>query len=371
MAHISLAWVDHSRQNSCASGETGWCEMDLSIGVLEGMGFKKLSPGQDIAGSFARLDVFELQGTHLESQTTLSFESCINDVPFRFGIGNSVNTACRVLTGDDYTEDEERWRNDNTANPPFLLVLFGPVVAQAPADTFFSETSEHIVTYGGFNEARVDLRNQSNRVIPSLLTSLTQSFSSTDRLMHLEPIDSTFTGKSKDGKLIHDLLITMSAKVNTAERLDADTTKERAAYAIEHAKRIDKNFASSFHTASNEKDPLKRFLLFFFCLEQLIHSKFREIDHDSAILEFLSGHARVRLSGLKLLNAHRESWKDLRNRFIWCAMHRWRHLADTDVQMFDQLKSVRDRIAHGKLLEPDSSSVSDLEFFVLKVLGRG
>src|SRR6056297_207828 len=339
--------------------------MPLTSYALESMGYKALGPSESLTGTFTRVDVFVVEGITLDAPCLPSLEACINSVPFKMGLGTSLNEVCRQLVGDDYVDDEEQWKKDKRSSPPFLLLSFGPSREYVGSGTHFKESEELLETYDCFREAKKELKKQSDAVVPSLLTSLTLNFSSAERLVKFLPLSSAFCGKSKEGKKIFDWYLEVSGGAIACKRFDDNSAEERTASAVKIAKTFDRETAQFYYRGSTEKDPLKRFLHFFLCVERLVHSTFSKIEHREAVSSLLSGHATTETSGQKLLAAHRDSWKDLRNRFIWCVMHKWTHLSDADVEQFEQFKSVRDRISHGKQSAPDGATVTDIEAFVI------
>jgi hypothetical protein len=284
------------------------------------------------------------------------------------GLGASLNEVCRQLVGDDFTEDEEKWKNEKRCNAPFLVVAFGPTKEYTCLTTHFKEHEGNIETYDGFREAKEDLRRQSDAVVSSLLTSFNLSFSSAEQLVCIAPIDSAISGRSLDGRRINDWSFKLRSEACVSKRMDNVAVMEKMNFAIHNSKCFGGEVASFFYRGSLEKDPLKRFLYFFFCVERLVQSTFSDIDHPAAVSSLLSGHARMEVSGQKLLAEHRYSWKELTNRFIWCAMQKWTHLLDADVKKFEELKSIRDKLSHGTLSEPPNGAVTGIEVLALRIL---
>jgi hypothetical protein len=341
----------------------------LSNYALEAMGYKTLDPGEKLTAKFTRVDVFALQGISLNEPYSLPVADSINGVPFKMGFGSSLNEVCMQLVGDDFVEDEEQWKKDTQSIPPFLLLSFGPTSEHVSATAYCNEIEGKIVTYDSFAEAQEELRTQFDAVVPALLTSLSLSFRSEGRTVRFLHRTAAVVGETLGGKKVIDWRLKVNGEAFVSTGITEEKVVQLSASALKTAKTLDKEISKFFFQASAEKDPLKRFLNFFFCLERLVHSTFSNIDHQAAVSSLLVGHPSIAESGQKLLAGHRDSWKDLRNKFIWCAMHEWPHLTDADVEQFERLKYVRDRISHGKLSAPDAAAVADIEKLALHILG--
>jgi hypothetical protein len=169
---------------------------------------------------------------------------------------------------------------------------------------------------------------------------------------------------------INDVRLTLSSRGYVSRKLDEVALNAATALSLKKAQALDPKIAKFYYLGSNEDDPLKRFLYFFLFVERLVHSTYSGIDHGAAVSSLLAGYARVGGYGKILLDANRNSWNNLRNRFIWCVMHRWTHLTDADIDQFEKLKAVRDEIAHGTRSAPDGAAVISIEVLVQR-LQRG
>ncbi|WP_422031378.1 hypothetical protein [Roseovarius sp.] len=356
-------WFDEKRQLAKTS-------MGLSKSALESLGYKPLAPSESVKGTFTRIDVLVIQGITLNAAYLPPFEEEINGISFRIGIGDSLNEVCKQLVGEEFVDDEEHWKKETKSTPPFMLLLFGPTSEYVGSATHYKEHEGQIETYDSFSEARNELSKQSDAVVPSLLTSLSVTFSSSyERLVRFLPRECVVVGKSLDGKTIRDWRIDFKGTAFASMAVDKGQVTEKAIQSITKAKTLDKKIAKFYYLGSIEKDPLKRFLYFFLSLEVLVHSSFKEIDHRAAVSSLLSNHPHAKDSGQKLLETHRDSWQNLRHRFVWCIMHKWTHLTDADVQQFGRLKAVRDKISHGSLTEPDAATVREIEALMLRIQG--
>lgn len=341
--------------------------MQVSTHVLEAMGFKALGQNETVIGTFTRVEIFEVQGFIFDAPCFQPIEDRIRGIPFKFGFGADLNAVCKILAGDVYTEDEEQWKKDTRSTPPFMLVAFGPTDEHVASGSYFKEDQDDIFTFDSFSKAREELSEQVDEVVPTLLTALSLTFSSDERPVRFVLRSSDVVGRSADGRTIKDVRLTLSARGYVSRKLDESEIHAATVLSLKRAQSLDPKIARFHYLGSNEDDPLKRFLYFFLFVERLVHSTYSGIDHEAAVSSLLSGHARVGGYGKILLHANRNSWNNLRNRFIWCVMHRWTHLTDADIEQFEKLKVIRDEIAHGTRSVPDGTAVISIEALVQRI----
>lgn len=321
----------------------------LSNYALEAMGYSLIGPSEKLNAKFTRVDVFSIQGISLRAPVLPQMQSKMNGISFRMAMGASLNEVCMQLVDDNFAEDEGKWKRETQFLPPYLLLTFGPTKEFNCSATHCKEESGAITTYDGFRDAKVELQEQYDAVVPPILTALSLCFSGDGSSVRFPHRATAIVGESIDGKKVYDWRLRFDAQASVSIAVSGENAAETMALALEKVKELNRNFVAFFHLGSAEMDPLKKFLNFFLSVERIIHSAFSEIDHRAAVSSLMVGHPKIARSGQKLLDAHRDSWKDLKNKFIWCAMHKWTHLTDDDVDLFERLKSVRDGISHGKL----------------------
>jgi hypothetical protein len=149
--------------------------------------------------------------------------------------------------------------------------------------------------------------------------------------------------------------------LQAAQRIEIDNIQNQVDRAIALAHRISTDISSFYCRALNEDDPLKRFLFLFLTIERQTHAAFNAADHGAYINEIARSPDRVRKYGDQFLLSQHERWKNLSDRFHWCAMTVWPHLTDNDVRDFLEIKKIRDRLTHGVIAEPPSSAVVAVE----------
>src|SRR3954451_2586548 len=90
------------------------------------------------------------------------------------------------------------------------------------------------------------------------------------------------------------------------------------------------------------------------------------INHAQNLANIVVPPTRVIASTRNLFDEQRNSWRTLKDRFVWCAICVWTHLSDTDIEEFKRLKAVRDSIAHGSISVPRNASVAAVERLATK-----
>lgn len=344
--------------------------MHITNHGLEAMGYETMGPSECLRGTFTRIEIFSIQGMALETTSLAPISENINGVRFKLGFGSSLNEVCRQLIENDYVDDEEQWKKDTRSRAPFMILLFGPTDEHIGTGTHFQNHGDIIATYDSFQKAKQELSRQVDAVVPSLLASLSINFANEEHKLSFPHCQSTVSGKTPDGKKILDLKFDISATVIVSRSMHEAELSKILASSFSMAKRIDNDIAHFYYNGLNESDPLKRFLNFFLFIERSIHQTFKKIDHDVGASNLLSQHEHVSIYGKKLFNTQRNSWSDLRSRFIWCIMHKWIHLTDLDGENFDHLKGVRDNISHGAISEPKSEDVAAIEALAVRIQGK-
>ena len=182
-------------------------------------------------------------------------------------VGSSVNSVCRALVQDDFTESEQKWQEEHKCSPPYIVVHFGPTEKHKFSGTHCKFDDEAIHTYDGFPLARQELQCWADEVLPSLLAGLVSSFSLYETPVKFLPIERAFFGITDEGQTVKDTRLRFSATGYVSSRLMASQAAERLNSALGIANGMKKKVARFIHLALNEDDPLKRFLYFFLAIE--------------------------------------------------------------------------------------------------------
>lgn len=119
----------------------------------------------------------------------------------------------------------------------------------------------------------------------------------------------------------------------------------------------------------NEEDRLKKFLGLFLFIERFTHRTFESLKHDENVKQLFGVQHRLDKSATKFLSAVFSQFKNLAQRFHWCAMTAWVQLDDQDIKDFLEAKKVRDRLAHGGHYDESDLPIDKTKTLALKLLG--
>lgn len=340
----------------------------VSDSVLDVMGFTPLQSSRRIEAKFYSANVFAIQGFNIEEiEPLVPISGEIDGHSYILAVGNHLNTVSSALTGMEFTESEEKWRADHKCAPPYLIVLLGPTTTHEAIVTRAIIEDDSISTYDRFTAAKMEMKEIEAAALPRIISALECSFSLEDHPVHFLAVEKSTYGKTPNNETIHDIRMETSAILTVSRRMDAATIGSRLAISKSIAESINPKVAHLFKLALEDKDPLKKFLYFFLAIEIATHAAFGSINHAAQISQIVSPPDRVATSTYDFFERHRERWKNLHDRFVWCAVSVWTHLNDHDVNEFAHLKRIRDNIAHGTITSPPISAVQSAEKLAAKL----
>lgn len=314
-----------------------------------------------------RLDVFSIRGLVLEGECIGPVVDNVRGIEFRMAFGTSLNEMSKRTVGDIFVDEEEQWKKDTQCIAPFLLLVFGPTGEYVGSGTHAKEYDGTIETYDSFRGARSELQKQADALIPSLLTSLTLTFSKGRSPVRFLPCDSVVFGKSNDGREIVDFQLKFSGEGFVASKISNHFLMQNAILSIEKSRFFDNDISKLYYLAINEKDNLKRFLYIFFFIERIVNVTCESIRLHDVRIESAPRYENVKEYVNKILTKSLKSERNILDRFTWCVMHKWNHLTDSDIKQFEYVKNVRNQIAHGELSAPDGSAVAAIEALVQRI----
>jgi len=150
--------------------------MSLTNYALEKMGFELIPPDVTIEANFRSLNVYEVQGIVSDKKSPLDPAALMRkDIEVSFSLGDSVNEICRLLTDDDFADDEDKWRSESKSTPPYLIVLSEFPEKAICSHGYWQHANDEIVTHDCFTEAKEALQkleNQKTAVVVAALSAL-------------------------------------------------------------------------------------------------------------------------------------------------------------------------------------------------------
>lgn len=335
--------------------------MQLSVATYRAMGFEQLPEGEFIKGIFYFLCIYQIRGAIIDESIIHNNSWKIQEIPYKLYIGSSLNEIFLQIFDDDPVTDEEVWQEKHKCNPPYLVILFGPTDEHQTSGCYCKRNNNEIITYDSFSEAKRQIKEQGDVVLPSLISALHCSFNFNNHQIKFLPIDQKVFGKTKEGRTITDRRMEFSGCAYVSSPLKENEIKICLEDTIRISEKFDANVARVYHLALNEEDLLKKFLYFFLSIEIQTHATSKKImeNHEEELLNIFTLSLRAIKSGRVLLDKPRHSWNAIKDRFVLCVLCAWTDLSDSDVEVFKQLKAVRDKIAHGSISVPLPGSVDE------------
>lgn len=342
----------------------------FSVAIMEAMGFREEVRAGDLVASFMSVTVYEVRGVVMPKGYAKASQSRMNGVEYRVALAESVNDGCQAIIGDDFDESEESWRKTVQSNGPFALVGVGPTeFLPCSAGRVMRNPNGGLITYDLFSEQRKTLRELECRVLPPISVALSCALGGKlDRTISLRKLARVSEGRTADEVRIHDIRMDVRLEAHASHPLESNALSESLAVAARRAPSLNSRAAKFFWLAASEEDQLKRFLYFFLAMEIQTHATFKRLDHEKALTNFLHPSKQSRPNPLVLIHDQIASLVNLLDRFVWCAACVWRHLSESDVGRFRELKKARDRIAHGETSKPPEGFALSAQLLAQKVL---
>jgi hypothetical protein len=345
--------------------------LKISSSVLNGMGFRQIAQGEILNAAFHGIYIYELRGITLDDSVLHQIRGIISGVAYTGAVGKSIKDVYESIIDDELETDEDEWAEEHHCLPPYIVLHFGPTAMHQCTEGHVKEEGTLLVTYDSFAKAKFELRSIVDKALPSLITSLTCCLSSFDHYVNIVLLDQRIYGITSDGRFLKDEQFQLSASGYTSYKFTSERLQTALVSASSLAASINPKVSRLFHLAMEEKDQLKRFLFLFLVIEIETHATFTAIDHCTHISRIVNSEDRIRLSSMSFFESQPERWINLKDRFIWCALCKWKQITDTDVDDFKRLKKVRDDIAHGSLSEPPPDAVNSAKRLSMKLLQSG
>lgn len=322
--------------------------LTFSDDLILGMGFRALEQGESIEARFHLLRLYAIEGYTLDQETTVQAKGEVQGIPYALAVGDSVNAISRALIGDDWTPDEDAWKNERKVKPPFLLLQISSGTTHLLSTGRAKFEGTRITTIDSFPAAREELRSREEIALPPVLSSLSSIFSSRQHYVRFRELDRMLRGITAAGDVVHDLRFSGNAHMYFSKRLSPEEWGLKLQQVTETAAAIPAKVARVFRLGLEEEDLFKRFFFLFLAVEIQTHSTFKA-------MKKADGRSRG-------MRQQRDVLRTLAGRFDWCAQAVWRGLTVEARHDFRKLKKVRDDIAHGTVTEPSAASVRAVEY---------
>jgi hypothetical protein len=345
--------------------------VQLSDDVMRSMGFRPFDMNEAIAASFSSINIYEARGIILEDGATPVIQGTVENTNYKFMISASVNKSCLAMMGDVFCENEEEWKIENKCTGPFLLVGLGPTAEHnCSSGHIKTEEDGSIATYNCFSNARAEIIQLEEKVLPTVLTALTCAFNEDSHYVIFCKISRAGVGRTTTGQVLHDFHSSFHASGYSSIRLPQDNVAKKLNLVKQIAANLNSRTSRFFALALEEKDEVKKFLYFFLALEVETHAAFKRINHQNSLSSLLGTQGVSRSSAIQLLQNQTKQLKNLRDKFTWCAHCMWTNIQEEDVAEFQKLLKVRNDIAHGNISDPPHGFARKAELLAHKVLSH-
>ncbi len=345
--------------------------MGFSNEVKAAAGFREILRNEKFTAKFYRLEVYQLVGMRITGSALDVWRAKLDNDHVDVCIANSLNEACQKVHGDDFVDDEASWAVEHDAAPPYLMVSLGPTSDFTVSEGFVKIDDKEIHFWDCLSDVRKMLRSESDRVLPTLLTSLTVSLASAQAQPRLVFKDAAFFGTDSTGRDVKDFRVTVNIRGMALQAYTDEVIRRIVKDTLESLHHIHRRAAEFFSLAEIENDSVKKFILYFVSLEILTHHLFLsnlsalsplELDNKAKSSASLFPYSTEWLSGRK----HRQ-WATLQERFIATVMFASKNLDESIVKEFSQLKKLRDSFLHGSLTKLDEGQVGKLRGLLAKM----
>jgi len=344
--------------------------MILTRYAIEAMGYTEYPPTDVIEVHFGICRAYSLRGIVFEQECEGKQSEVLSVADLcNVAIAQSINKASKMLVGDIFVEDEEKWLSDKKVNPPFLLIYFREASPRELRGGYRQEKDGYICTYDAFPEGKKEIREWEDEAIPGIVTSLTVNLSTLERQVDLVPIEHSIFGITSKGQKLFDLKVTGSASAyvsspKSLEEINTSLEKSKELLPV-----LTKDMCRHFYAALNEPDTMKKFLGYFQFIERYTHSTYKSLSYSNDVQEAFNVPERVKEPATKFFKDIFADSKNLSQRFHWCSILVWKKIEESDVACFLDMKKIRDQLSHGEHIEETELPIDKAKTLALKLLG--
>lgn len=343
--------------------------LNLSTGALKNMGFDNFNEDNSFEATFHSITIYQIRGIvdNSDFSNSPSLLTKITD-DVSLSIGSSLNDICNTLTGEDWVDNEEEWKKEKNISPPYLMVLVNLPGSTTCKSGFIKHDKDKLVTYNCFTEEKEQIAKFEKEKSYPIVTALSATLSAENQLVTFHPIEKSVYGITADGKQIHDMLMTAHGEMSTAKVFQISEITIGIETAFKIGKSLHYKVGYFFDLATNEKDNLKKYLYYFLVLEVHTHQIFKNLDYISSFDSINSLPDRIEKEAKALFQTYQKDAKNLVHRFIWCSLLSWKDISDEDIQLFKELKKIRDQIFHGEEVDLRALPINQARLLALKMI---
>lgn len=361
---VTIDSSSYTKQKAKRSSAHGG-KMSLTIDSLLALGYKSCDQAEQITVKMSSLTIYRIDGMRFMSSNQPAWQlsvTCHGDM--KFTMGKDINSMCNALIGHDYTDDEQEWLNNNGGNALFLMVVVtNPQSTTTVVDVWKKGPHGEIRTYDTFTQSKEIVKTLEQKQIPPILTALTIKLSEPTYPVTIREKNRFNFGITDSGNLLFDSRVISTATISSTRAVPEANMPTLVNEAVLLQTRLQPNICHFFNLATDEMDPLRKFLFMYWVLELQTNLTFSQLTNTA----HQNYPARLQTATQKI---HKnKGWeKQIRQQFIWCAIERWIGIDDVDFSTFESVKDVRDNISHGKQIDHTTLPIEKLEMLVRKAL---
>ncbi|MBA6264295.1 hypothetical protein [Colwellia sp. Bg11-12] len=351
--------------------------MITEAGIVS-MGFEKYPNENILEATFGALCIYSIEGPYLTTDDSIGFLT----KPFDFGLNckaifsDCIDEACIALTGgmfSDSKDDLEDYIKQKKAQAPFLVIYFKESVPRIIEGKYRkTELNGDIYIYDAFIDDKTnDVTKWEKNELPNILSSTSAIFSEIFSSFKIKPVDVTRFGLTAENVTVHNIKVTIGpVTLSRVEHQSIDDIEKLMIKSTSLYGKVKDKSQRHIAAALAEKDGFKKFLFYFFFLEQFINAQYTKIDNADVSVLFKSPD-RLSSQGGGFLNKLKDDANAPKAKFKWCALTIWKDVEDDDLVLFDKLISIRNDIAHGRLTDESKLPVEDVQRLALKLIRNG
>jgi len=327
-------------------------------------GFEKIPSNIEIIGKFSQVNIFSISKVNLHEYSTASIDQyCIEEEHYCIAIGNKISDLYYKLLKTDFRINNETLKTSYKIDPPYLLVIIKSDNDYiCSKDDFWKVESKNITIFDGFQDARDDLKKESETLLPKIISSLTISLHKNNNIIRFDKIADFLYGKRNTGEniIIQEIIL---GSPNVYCCLDLKSTD------IENQLSNMKKIMNSYHEKVNyflylalqEADHLKKFLYLFYAMEIHVHQEFKKVKQNPQKINSLVDKKAIEV----ILDR-----QTLLQKFYWCSLTIWKEINSTEIDQFKNLKIIRDKISHGEKILYNELPIKSAELLCIKILSE-
>ncbi len=337
---------------------------------IEMLGFSDFPETDVLEIQFGILLLYSIQGMNFNASSS----ECISEV-VKYGencsvvVSNSLNEACKRLTGEEFNEDEDEWIEKKKTTPPFVLIHFKEISKRTLRGGRRQQHEGCILTYDAFPEHREQIEKWEKESLPSVVTTLVVHLSTLEAPIDLALVERVVSGLTEDGVTVFDMKMSGNVSLNISSKRTSSDINRMLSLSEKTYKTFEHRTSQHFYAALIEKDKLKQFLSYFLFIERSTHSGFKKINYEKNVSSIFKVPRKLNESGHKFFKERFNESRNLAQRFHWCAILSWQNIDDNDVTDFFEIKKIRDKLAHGEDISERDLPIDKTRKLAAKIIG--